>query len=291
MSTRRYAKKTAAERQAQAAELQESIAAQVEALRDSEQWKKMLDFMGSFHRYSINNLMLIFAQMPTASRVAGFRQWQAKGRQVRKGEHGLRIFGYATKKIHAEEDSEDEEKTITYYPTLTVFDLSQTDPINPDEDASTVVHHLTGDDLGIFDACTQWLGRQGWTVERQHLTGGVNGYTTTDNTKRIVVDDALSTAQAAKTILHEAAHSILHTDLAAGEYVKHQGIYETEAESTAYVVAGLLGLDTTAYSIGYVAGWSQGDSEVIKTSATNVLRAAHTLADALCQDGEGTPAA
>ena len=52
MSTRRYAKKTAAERQAQAAELQESIAAQVEALRDSEQWKKMLDFMGSFHRYS-----------------------------------------------------------------------------------------------------------------------------------------------------------------------------------------------------------------------------------------------
>ena len=65
------------------------------------------------------------------------------------------------------------------------------------------------------------------------------------------------------------------------EYVQHRGIKETEAESVAYVVAGILGLDTSAYSIGYVAGWSQCEAETIKATAARVLAAAHTLADAL----------
>ena len=66
----------------------------------------------------------------------------------------------------------------------------------------------------------------------------------------------------------------------------HRGVKETEAESVAYVVAGILGLDTTAYSIGYVAGWADGDPTTIKATAARVLRAAHTLADALTGTNE-----
>jgi len=87
----------------------------------------------------------------------------------------------------------------------------------------------------------------------------------------------------------EAAHVLLHASEDPGEYVQHRGIKETEAESVAYVVAGILGLDTSAYSIGYVAGWSEGDAEIIKATAARVLHAAHTLADALAHTPDPEP--
>ena len=74
---------------------------------------------------------------------------------------------------------------------------------------------------------------------------------------------------------------ILHADEDPSEYVEHRGTKETEAESVAYVVAGLLGMDTSRYSIGYVAGWSEGDAETIKATAARVLRASHLLAEAI----------
>lgn len=67
-------------------------------------------------------------------------------------------------------------------------------------------------------------------------------------------------------------------------YVEHRAIAETEAESVAYVVAGLLGVDTSRYSIGYVAGWSAADADTIKTTATHVLHAARLLTDAITDD-------
>lgn len=93
-----------------------------------------------------------------------------------------------------------------------------------------------------------------------------------------MIDADLSPAQ---TALHEAAHVFLHADEEPGEYAAHRGIKETEAESVAYVLAGLLGLDTAAYSIGYVAGWADGDTTTIRDTAGRVLTAVHTLADAL----------
>jgi len=298
-------RKSPEERRTQAEALQASIAEQVEQLRDSDSWRRFLDFSRSFHRFSFNNVALILAQMPSATAVAGFRQWQAKGRQVRKGERAIRIYGYAQKKIAADPNAEaaegeqvetDEatgEKKITYFPILSVFDLSQTDPVDPEaDDPSTIAHQLHGDDpLGIVDAVADYLAGRGWTLTREPIRGGANGYTKTDGSRAVVVDCALSPAMAAKTALHEAAHVILHSDEDPSEYVEHRGTKETEAESVAYVVAGTLGLDTTGYSIGYVAGWSQGDAALIKSTAARVLSAAHTLADALTEQAEATEAA
>lgn len=84
---------------------------------------------------------------------------------------------------------------------------------------------------------------------------------------------------------------ILHSDQDAAEYIEHRGIKETEAESVAYIVAGILELDTSAYSIGYVAGWSQGESELIKETAARVLKAAHQLAEAITEPAEEKQAA
>lgn len=295
-------RKSVEERRAQAEELQGSIAEQVEQLRDSDQWLRFLEFAQSFHRYSLGNLLLILSQCPTATRVAGFRQWQAKGRQVRKGERAIRIFGYAQKKITAEqasdenedqaETTEDGQKIITYYPVLSVFDIGQTDPIDLDaDDPSTLAQRLTGDDpIGIVEAVTDYLTEQGWTVAHEQISGSANGYTDAE-ARRLVLDAELAPAQAAKTSLHEAAHVILHAEEDRSEYVEHRGIKETEAESVAYVVAGLLGVDTSRYSIGYVAGWSEGDADTIKATAGRVLHAAHVLANAIIDADDQVEAA
>lgn len=290
------------QRQAELEALQASITEQVQALRSSEQWEKFLAFASAFHHYSVNNLMLIMIQCPGATRVAGYRKWQELGRQVRKGEKSIRILeGREVITTRTKDDndatevSEQDVKTYArrvFFP-CSVFDISQTDLIDPDaEDNSTLAHHLTGqDELGIFQRTRDYLVGQGWRVTRRPLSGGINGYTSTgseneNSAREIVIDSSLCSAQAAKTILHEAAHALLHTNLDAHEYANHRGIFETEAESVAYIVAAALGADTTAYSIGYIAGWSHADPELIKTTAANVLKAARTLLDNLTTEDQ-----
>lgn len=279
--------KTPEQRRAEAQQLHASIAEQVEALRESEAWTRFLTFAQEFHRYSINNLLLILDQNPTATHVAGYRTWQRLGRQVRKGERGIRIFGGRDVVTVEEDETTGEEKQHRrrkFFP-VSVFDMSQTDPIDPDaDDPSTLAQHLTGaDQLGIFEAVADYLAARGWSVEREAIPGKTNGYTTTDGSRRVVVDANLSPAHAAKTALHEAAHVILHAEEDPADYVEHRGIKETEAESVAYVLAGILGLDTSTYSIGYVAGWSRCEAETIKGTASRVLRAVRTLGEAITE--------
>ena len=73
-------------------ELADKLAQGVAALRDSEDFKRYLDVAARFHSYSFGNQILIGMQCPDASRVAGYRTWQGMGRQVRKGERGIRIL-------------------------------------------------------------------------------------------------------------------------------------------------------------------------------------------------------
>src|SRR5690625_4260786 len=291
-------RKTADQRRAQAEALQQQITDQVEALRDSGQWQQFLDFAQNFHSYSLNNLLLILGQNRNASRVAGFRKWQELNRQVRKGEKALKIFGYGEKKMTDEEVAEAEAHNLpinrnakgdpvkVYFPMLSVFDISQTDLIDPEAgDPSTLAQKLTGEDTeGIAAAVRHYITAQGWTVTTGHITTGANGYTTTDGTKQIVIHDDLSPAQTATTMIHEVAHAIMHAYITYDDYIAHRGIRETEAESVAYIVAGTLGLDTSAYSVGYVAQWSECDTELIKAAAERVIKASHQIIDAITED-------
>ena len=287
--------KTPEQRRAEAEALQQSIAEQVEVLRDSEAWTRFLTFAQAFHRYSLGNLLLILAQRPEATHVAGYRTWQKLDRQVRKGERGIRIFGgrEITETVPDEQTGEDKEQRRTRFFPVSVFDMSQTDSLDPETtNPAELAQRLTGDDpAGILQAVTHYLTDQGWTLERSPIPGETNGYTRTDGTKRVVVDADLSPAQAAKTALHEAAHVMMHADEDQAEYLEHRGIKETEAESVAYIVAGILGLDTSAYSVGYVAGWSRCEAETIKSTAARVVRTAHTLAQAITENDEEANAA
>ena len=277
-------------------QMHDELSAAVDALTESGEWQRWLDFLGSFHRYSFNNTMLIQVQCPHATQVAGFKAWQAKGRQVRKGEKGIRIFGKPFRLVSETDEATGEttRKAIKCPPpVVSVFDISQTDPIEGVEQPTAPVAQLQGDDhAALYERISQWMTGQGWTVTREQIPGESNGYCTVDGTRRIVVDADLSDAHAAKTAIHEAAHAILHTD-DDGKLTTEpdQATRELEAESVAYVVAGLHDLDTSDYSVGYVASWSGGQADTVKATAVRVQEAVHLIADALTdedQDEEAT---
>jgi antirestriction protein ArdC len=270
------------ERKAQAEALHATLIEQVQQLSDSGQWQAFLDFAKSFHHYSLNNLLLILAQKPDATMIAGFRQWQAKGRQVRKGEKSIKIFGYNTKKANTDEDmisSEESERTVRYFPILSVFDTSQTDPIDGTVPINPIQQLIGGNDHGVLVPLTAHLASNGWTLSRP-TPHQANGYTDPER-HTIALSSQLAPEQSAKTLIHEAAHVHLgHVDN-IDNYRQHRGRMEVEAESVAYIVAGLTGFDTSAYSIGYVTGWSNQNIELIRETARRVLQAAHTIADAI----------
>jgi antirestriction protein ArdC len=253
------------------------LVAAVESLTTGEDWARMLDTASRFHRYSANNVFLIMMQRPEAIRVAGYRTWQSLGRQVRKGEHGIKILAPCKYK---RTDTADDGTEVTYvgirgFTTTTVFDVSQTDGEDLPDVAPTL---LDGEGVaGLWDALAAQVKEQGYTLERGDCYGA-NG--TTDHSVRAVrVRDDVSEAQATKTLAHELAHVLLHPDTAA--YHQCRGRSEVEAESVAFLVCQAAGLTTDGYSFPYVARWADGDSDVVRKTADRVLGASRTILAAL----------
>lgn len=137
------------------------------------------------------------------------------------------------------------------YKITNVFDISQTE--GPDLPALT--HKLNADvtDYKKIVAAIKEVSPVPITIKRYE--GSSNGYYDLEK-KEIVVQKDMSEAQIIKTMLHEVAHSILH-DKEKGECRDVDGqTKEIQAESIAYCVANYIGIDTSDYSFGYVAGWS-----------------------------------
>jgi hypothetical protein len=133
----------------------------------------------------------------------------------------------------------------------------------------------------VITPLTSHLESRGRTISREPLTHA-SGYTDPE-ALRVILAEGISVEQSAKSLIHETAHIELHHVDSVEEYRQHRGRIEVEAESVAYVVAGLCGFDTSAYSIGYIAGWSDEDVTMIRDSASCVLAAVHNFAGMLDQ--------
>jgi hypothetical protein len=93
---------------------QELIAANIKALIEqleagnSDALTAYLDAMSRFHRYSFGNVLSIARQRPGATRVCGFHAWRQLGRNVKKGERGIRILApIITKRRQKDERDKD----------------------------------------------------------------------------------------------------------------------------------------------------------------------------------------
>jgi hypothetical protein len=174
---------------------------QVEQLTESDEWRRWLDVASRFHTYSFGNQMLIMSQRPDATRVAGYRTWQSMGRQVRKGERGIRIFAPMVVK-----DRDDEDGTIVLFKVVSAFAYEQTDGDPLPEMEWPILATMPDDRL--YDQLVAVAESMKLTVSTTSTsTNGARGwYLPTSRTITLV--DTFPLASQARTLLHELSHSL-----------------------------------------------------------------------------------
>ena len=269
-------------------------------LFDSERYKEYLQVMSKFHNYSFNNTLLIAMQKPDASLIAGFNAWKNNfGRNVMRGEKGIRILAPSPYKIRQEVEKKDpqtgktvigkdgkpvtetKEIQIPAYKVVAVFDVSQTEGR---ELPSLSANELTGDVEKYEDFFAALEKTSPVPMGFEKIEGTAHGYYHLEE-KRIAIDEGMSQLQNLKTAIHEIAHAKLHDiDLNAPEQPDRpdRRTREVQAESIAYTVCQHYGLDTSDYSFGYVAGWSSGrELAELKTSLETIRATAAEIINSI----------
>ena len=196
----------------------------IKELFESEKYMRYLSVMSKFHRYSVNNTMLIYMQRPDATLVAGFNKWKTQfERHVKKGEHGITIIAPTPYKKKIEEMKRDpdtpapildadgkavmEEKEIEIpmFRPVKVFDVSQTDGKPLPELASS----LSGT-VPHYEAFLEALRRSAPVpIEFEPMAGNMDGYFSSEQ-QRIAIREGMSEVQTVSAAVHETAHSKLH---------------------------------------------------------------------------------
>jgi antirestriction protein ArdC len=273
-----------------AAELLATLADGVADLTSSTAWRAWLDVQRRFHRYSWGNTLLIAAQCPDATRVAGFHAWLRLGRHVRKGEHGIAILAPVVPRLRVVDADSGDERWVAGRPhafrVAHVFDVSQTDG---EELAPPPVTRLEGGDPKDWYTQLRDVAHSlEFTVEEDYLPDDVNG-DCNHALRQIRIEVRNGQRQQVKTLAHELGHAILHADRAG--LCREQA--ELEAESVAYVVCAGLGIDTSEYSFGYLAVWAGGGEQArraIAESAQRIQTAAHRVLNAVTPGAEAVAA-
>ena len=277
-----------AQNQPQKPSTQQIVAAAADRLLDalrqgrSEAMADYLRVMGRFHRYSLNNVLLIAQQRPAASHVCGFKTWLSLGRHVRKGEKGIKILAPIVGKKKADdaqpEDGRKEQTRVYGFRTVFVFDLEQTDgeslPSTPG---------VRGDATGHLNALFEFVRKQGIAVE---FSDGIAPALGVSCGGKILLAPGYSEAETLATLAHEYTHESMHNYDRRIETTKT--VRETEAEAVAFAVCSGLGLDCGSSSSDYI-GLYEGNADTLLASLEIVQKTACQILDALtlpAQQGE-----
>ena len=266
----------------------------VKEIFESGKFEDYLKALSRFPSYSINNCVLIACQDPTATYVCGYKAWQKDfNRTVNKGERGIMILAPVKGKIDVEEQVFDEhgnkvfkddgtpktekvEKEIMSFRPVYVFDVKQTsgDPLPS-------IVSILDESVENFSQLREVLIKVSPVpISFEGFDGDANGYYS-PATKMIVVKDSLPELQTIKTMIHEIAHALLEHGGKDDKWDRKTK--EVQAESVAFWVSHMLGLDTSEYSFGYISGWSS-DKEV--TELMDNLDLIKKTADKLSNDIE-----
>jgi hypothetical protein len=278
---------TEAERAARRQADRDRLEQAARALLTSEGWQRWVRVRSSngLSRYSFGNQLLIAMQRPDATYIAGFRAFLELNRCVRKGERAIRILAPMSIRTRESEtqpsgtDAHDEQTRRTVFRAVSVFDVSQTDPL-PGKDPLPLhppTEPIEGDSHAHLLAPLRLLARElGYTVSTRSLDGPADGWC--DSAKReIVINQALSANAQVRVLVHESAHAV---GVGYNEYGRRRA--EVLVDTVTFVVCGSVGLDTSGSSVPYVAGWGEnGELEAIRGYAETIDKIARRIEDHL----------
>ena len=311
MATREEARQ---QREAKLDELHEKLTGAVERLVTGEDWADAMRFAARFRSRSFNNVCLIWEQHqaafeaggvpePFPTLVAGYKQWQQLGRQVEKGQAGYQILAPVTGRFASTNPADPDSwrrlnrgekpkpgevvrsRMVGVRPAY-VWDASQTsgDPI-PERPAPRL---LAGEaPEGLREGLAEQVTAEGFEllwVPHEGMIGGANGLTNY-STRQVAVRTNMDDAAQVKTLAHELGHVLMHGP-DQEEARQHRGIGEVEAESVALMIGAAHGMDTTGYTIPYVAGWAanvdgKNPVEVVQAAGERIRKTALSILDGL----------
>ena len=284
-------------------EIVDSIENGIKELFESDKYRQYLSTMSRFHRYSVNNTMLIYMQRPDATHVAGFNKWRDQfGRNVLKGEKGIRIIAPTPYKKKVEEIKtdpetnapvldadgkaiiEEKEIRIPMFKVVSVFDVSQTSG----KPLPQLAADLSGN-VQQYEVFMEALRRASPVpIEIKPVAHDTDGFFSI-KAQRITIRAGMSEVQTVCAAVHEIAHAKLHdyehmTELADdGETIlvpgeKSRNTEEVEAESISYAVCQYYGIETGENSFGYIATWSKGkELKELRASLETINKTASEL--------------
>ena len=207
-------------------DITDSIERGIQDLFQSDKYAEYLRTMSRFHKYSVNNTMLIYMQKPDATLVAGFNKWRDQfERNVLKGEKGIKIIAPTPYKKKIEQEKRDpdtnlpmldadgkviiEEKEIKIpmFKPVTVFDVSQTDGKPLPQLASDLQGNVQN-----YEVFMEALRRSSPVpIEIIPIRDGADGYFSLDNQK-IAIREGMSEVQTVSAVVHEIGHAKLHNN-------------------------------------------------------------------------------
>jgi len=272
-------------------EYQEKLLEGVKKMVESKSFEDFLRFSSKFRRYSFGNVLLIWTQRPNATQVAGMKTWNALGRTVKKGEKGIMIFAPFIKKVRkavgtdenscpdvtAESlektgDQEKEAQMLVGFKSVYVFDVSQTEgkPL-PELEVGKPSMDDDGDAEELF---RRILKASPVPVDYEEIVGISNGYYMSKE-RKIVLSNALTAAQRCKTLLHELAHYLSLDPSSSCDFSRSRE--ELIAEGAAYIVSAHFGLDSSDYSVPYVASWAGGELKEVLSVGEKMRKVSERL--------------
>ncbi len=232
-------------------EAYEELQKQFKTFESGDEWKRFLTFSAQFRQYSLCNTVLIYAQCPEASFVAGFGKWKTLNRHVKKGEKGIKIFAPITKKVSDENNPEKYQSRVVGYQLVYAFDISQTEG----EDLPlSILHTGLANEEGAEEKLSTILERVKSVIKVHFdvLPYGQRGqYNITQ--KEISINSNDTALQNVKTLFHELAHHYHETQYLEGETKEQK---EFIAESAAFIACAAIGIDASEYSVPYLKNWA-----------------------------------
>jgi hypothetical protein len=291
----RRSKPTDAERDARRNADRERLEEATRELLSSEGWQRWVKTRRSFHRYSVNNQLLIALQRPDATHVAGFQAWLKLNRCPRKGERGIRIFAPMTVRAKnaggdvALDPTTGEPATRTLFKVATVFNVSQTEPL-PDTDPVPLeppTQPIEGDSHGeLLPRLEDLAAELGFDVEFRDLAAAACDGWCDAREKRIVVSSSMAANAQLRVLVHELAHAL---GIGYEEFGRQRA--EVLVDCATFCVLQTVGLDVAGESVPYVAAWGEdGALEAVRTFVGRIDEVAKRIEDALAGDPSATAA-
>lgn len=273
--------------------LQQKLMKGISEIKTSEQYINYLDAMSKFIPYSPQNQILIALQAPYAEQILSrSRWWKDFQRSITPNAKGILILAPNIKKMPdatkeqkeqlkagliSEQDIPTKDVLIGFKP-IRVYDVSETQgkaiPESPAKKLDNKVADFNLLKTAMIKAAEPYKVSFVSQTELKKANGMCNFAT-----KEIKVSAELSESQTIKTLLHEVAHSVMHSrDAELGTKRVDKQTRELQAESTAYMICSRYGLDTSEYTFGYMTMWSSDkEPEAIYQAMENSGAAAKSI--------------